>query len=179
MNSAMKVNIAKLAQQYGRKVFQSAFRILNDTHLAEDVVQEVFLKLFKKSTESFDKISNWQGYLKSMAISTAIDQLRRHKRLAEEPIEDESPRNIDGAKQPLQQVLLQRDLAQFKIALVNMHPQDAEIFCLRHIEGYTYQEIGGLLDMTSNAVGVCLHRTQQKLSSQLPESQFFGEQKHV
>lgn len=175
----MKVNIAKLAQQYGRKVFQSAYRILNDAHLAEDVAQDVFLKLFKKSTESFDQISNWQGYLKSMAISTAIDQLRRHKRLAEEPIENESQQNINEAKQPLQQVLIQKDLAQFKIALVDMHPQDAEIFCLRHIEGYSYQEIGELLDMTSNAVGVCLHRTQQKLLNQLPESQFFGEQKHV
>lgn len=93
----MKVNIAKLAQQYGRKVFQSAFRILNDAHLAEDVAQDVFIKLFKKPTESFDQISNWQGYLKSMAISTAIDQLRRHKRLAEEPIEDESQQNINEA----------------------------------------------------------------------------------
>ena len=179
MSSKIKVNIANLAKQYGRKVFQSAFRILNDKHLAEDVTQEVFLKLFKKSTESFDQISNWQGYLKSMAISTAIDQLRRHKRLAEEPIEHESQQGTSNVTPPLQQVLIQRDLAQFKLALVNMHPQDAEIFCLRHIEGYSYQEIGALLEMTSNAVGVCLHRTQQKLSSQLPQSQYLGEQKHV
>jgi len=109
----MKVNIANLAKQYGRKVFQSAFRILNDTHLAEDVTQEVFLKLFKKSTESFDQISNWQGYLKRMAISTAIDQLRRHKRLAEEPIENESQQSTSNATLPLQQVFIQRDLAQF------------------------------------------------------------------
>jgi len=60
-----------------------------------------------------------------------------------------------------------------------MRTQDAEIFCLRHIEGYSYQEIGALLEMSSNAVGVCLHRTQQKLSSQLPQSQYLGEQKHV
>lgn len=86
----MKVNIANLAKQYGRKVFQSAFRILNDINLAEDVTQEVFLKLFKKSTESLDQISNWQGYLKRIVASTAIDQLRRHKSLAEEPIENES-----------------------------------------------------------------------------------------
>ncbi len=175
----MKVNIAKLAQKYGRTVFQSAYRILNDTHLAEDVVQEVFLKLFKKPTESFDQISNWHGYLKSMTISTAIDQLRRHKRLAEEMINDELQQNAERAEQPLQQALIQADLAQFKNALVNMHPQDAEIFCLRHIEGYSYQEIAELVNMKSNAVGVCLHRTQQKLSKQLPESQFFGEEKHV
>ncbi len=82
-----KVKVAQLAETYARQVFHSAYRLLSDTHLAEDVTQEVFLKLFNKPGDAFDKITHWPGYLRSMAISTAIDQLRRNKRLAEEPLE--------------------------------------------------------------------------------------------
>lgn len=171
----MKVKIANLAAQYGRQVFHSAYRLLSDIHMSEDVTQEVFLKLFNKPTEAFDKITHWPGYLKSMAISSAIDQLRRNKRLAEDPIESTSENTLQTSEQPLQQLLCERDLFAFKAALTRLTTQDAQIFCLRHIEGFTYQEIADLLSISSNLVGVSLHRAQIKLSSHLGESQFLGE----
>lgn len=179
MNPQQKVNIAKLAEEYGRQVFHSAYRILSDTHLAEDVTQEVFLKLFKKSTESFDHIKHWPGYLKNMAISGAIDQLRRNKRLAEESIELVPEQACDPINLPLQSVLTQRDLYRFRAALLNLTTQDAQVFCLRHIEGYSYQEIAKLVDISTNLVGVTLHRAQIKLSSQLGESQLLGENNEI
>lgn len=171
----MQARIADLATQYGRQIFHSAYRLLSDIHMAEDVTQEVFLKLFKKPTESFDKITHWPGYLKSMAISASIDQLRRNKRRAEEPIETVSESNLQTSEAPLQHLLRERDLYAFKAALMQLTTQDAQIFCLRHIEGFTYQEIADLLCITSNLVGVAIHRSQIKLSSHLGESQFLGE----
>ena len=175
MHHQIKVKIADLAAQYGRQVFHSAYRLLSDIQMAEDVTQDVFLKLFNKPTEAFDNITHWPGYLKSMAISTAIDQLRRNKRLAEEPIETTSQSPSHTNDQPLQTLLCERDLFAFKAALLRLTTQDAQIFCLRHIEGYTYQEIADLLSISSSLVGVALHRAQIKLSSYLGESQFLGE----
>lgn len=175
LNHHTKVNIADLATKYGRQVFHSAFRLLSDTHLAEDVTQEVFLKLFKKPTDAFDKITHWPGYLKSMAISTALDQLRRQKRLGEEPLTTVPKKQASIASEPFAQILAQRDLSKFKTALLQLTTQDAQVFCLRHIEGYSYQEIADLLAISNSLVGVTLHRTQQKLSVQLGESQFLGE----
>lgn len=175
MNPQQKVNIAQLAEQYGRQVFQSAYRILSDIHLAEDVTQDVFLKLFKKPTDSFNLIKHWPGYLKTMAISSAIDQLRRNKRLAEEPIEFKPEQSIKSNNQPLQQMLGERDLHKFRKALLTLTKQDAELFCLRNIEGYSYQELALLMNMKSNAVGVALHRAQKKLLNQLGKSQMLGD----
>lgn len=175
MNRQHQVNIAELAEKYGRQVFQSAYRILSDIQLAEDVTQEVFIKLFKKTPESFDTVKNWPGYLKNMAVFAAIDQLRRNKRLAEEPLDYSTEHPSTASNQALKTMLSQRDLHQFKVALVSLTAQDAQIFCLRHIEGYAYQEIAELLDISKNLVGVSLHRSQLKLSSQLGESQYLGE----
>jgi RNA polymerase sigma-70 factor (ECF subfamily) len=175
LHHQIKVKIADLAAQYGRQVFHSAYRLLSDIHMAEDVTQEVFLKLFNKPSEAFDKITHWPGYLKSMAISAAIDQLRRNKRLAEDPLEGSSISTLPTNDHPLQKLLCERDLFAFKVALLRLTTQDAQIFCLRHIEGYAYQEIAELLGITSNLVGVALHRAQLKLSSYLGESQLLGE----
>ncbi|WP_196137550.1 RNA polymerase sigma factor [Aliikangiella sp. G2MR2-5] len=170
--------IADLANQYGRQVFQTAFRLLGDSHLAEDITQEVFLKLFKKTPEAFDKILNWPAYLKSMASSSAIDQLRRHKRLSEQPLEpgenQTSSLGNQEAKDPFGHLATQRDLASFRKALTALTAQDAQVFCLRHVEEMSYREIADLLDISTSLVGVTLHRAQQKLSQLLGESQFLG-----
>ncbi|WP_395339682.1 RNA polymerase sigma factor [Ningiella sp. W23] len=178
MNQRHKANIANLAKNHGRQVFHSAFRLLRDAHLAEDVTQEVFLKLFKKSPSSFNTITHWPAYLKSMAISTAIDHLRRHTRLAESPMEAVPEPQTIHAEQPLQLILQDRDLQCLLKALLRLDAKDARIFCMRHIEGYSYQEIADIEGISSSLVGVTLHRTQIKVSSHLGESQFLGEQ-HV
>lgn len=114
-----------------------------------------------------------------MAISGAIDQLRRNKRLAEESIEHMPEQASGQIGQPLQTVLTQRDLFRFRAALLNLTTQDAQVFCLRNIEGYSYQEIADLVGISANLVGVTIHRAQRKLISQLGESQLLGEQNEI
>ncbi len=175
MNNQHKAKMAELASQYGRQVFHCANRLLSDTHLAEDVTQEVFLKLFNKAPAAFESISHWPAYLKSMAISISLDQLRRRKRLAEErytqiPVEAEELTNG-----PYTQIATQRDLIAFKAALVQLSAKDAQVFCLRHIEGHSYQEIADLLEISNSLVGVTLHRAQQKLAQFLGETRSSGD----
>tara|TARA_R110000868_G_scaffold59624_11_gene182983 strand:- start:747 stop:1292 length:546 start_codon:yes stop_codon:yes gene_type:complete len=175
LNQQQKASIANLANKYGRQVFHSAYRLLSDCHQAEDVTQEVFLKLFKKPTSAFDKIEHWPAYLKHMAISAAIDQLRRNTRLAEDPIEQLPIINEATDPCPSQHLAMQRDLVCFKSALLQLTTQDAQVFCLRHLEGHSYQEIAELLDISNSLVGVTLHRAQEKLAHYLGESQYLGE----
>ena len=170
-----KAIISELAAQYGKRVFHSAFRLLGDSHLAEDVTQDVFIKLFSKPLSALKAVKNWPAYLKTMAVSTAIDYLRRTTRLAEDGLDETLDKTEGSNVQPLQQVLQERDFVRFKSALVQLTEQDAHIYCLRNIEGYSYQEISQALDMSSNAVGVSLHRSQLKLTSTLGQSQFLGE----
>lgn len=169
-----KTKISELAQQYGKLVFHCAFRLLSDIHLAEDVTQDVFIKLFKKPIGSLDAIKNWPAYLKSMAVSTAIDYLRRNTRLAEDALESTLENESDMSAQPFSQVLQDRDLKVFKSAILQLNEQDAHIYCLRHVEGYSYQEIAEIINISTNLVGVSLHRSQLKMSTILGKSQFLG-----
>ena len=169
-----KAKISDLALQHGRLVFHCAYRLLSDTHLAEDVTQDVFIKLFKKSLKSMNEVKNWPAYLKSMAVTTAIDYLRRNKRLAEDDMESVPENESDTSRHPLNQVLRDRDLILFKQALLQLTEQDAHIYCLRHVEGYSYQEIAELMHVSSNSVGVSLHRSQLKLSSIVGKSEYLG-----
>lgn len=169
-----KTKISELAQKYGKQVFHSAFRLLSDTHLAEDVVQDVFIKLFNKPMSALNAVKNWPAYLKSMAVSTAIDYLRRNTRLAEDALDSTHEKVSDSSTQPLDQVLQERDLTLFKSALLQLTEQDAHMYCLRHVEGYSYQEIASLVNVSSNLVGVSLHRSQLKLSNIVGKSQYLG-----
>lgn len=173
-----KAKIAELASSQGRQVFLTAYRLLGDSHLAEDVTQEVFIKLFKKSPEAFDAISNWPGYLKSMATSAAIDQIRRRQRQAEEPYDTVQSvyeqQNSKPQLEPYHQLARDRDLDNFRHQLTALSDQEAQVFCLRHINELSYQEIAGLMNISNSLVGVTLNRAQQKLSQLLGESQFLG-----
>jgi RNA polymerase sigma-70 factor (ECF subfamily) len=53
--------------------------------------------------------------------------------------------------------------------------QDAEIFCMRFVEGYSYQEIAKVFDISQSLVGVRLHRCQQELLSRVGHSQSLGD----
>lgn len=175
MKHPNKVQIAELANQYGRQVFHSAFRVLSDTQLAEDVTQDVFLKLFKRSAKQFEQIAHWPAYLKSMAVSTAIDQLRHSKRLAEESLDELPNDRRETSPGPYSKLLTQQDLDKFRAALLRLNAKESEVFCLRHIEGYAYKEIAESLDLSKSLVGVTLHRAQQKLMSYLGVAQISGE----
>ncbi len=179
-NKNHQAAIAKLAQQHGRMVFHTTYRLLGNSHSAEDVTQEVFIKLFKKSTNAFNSIKNWPAYLKTMASSAAIDQLRRQQRQAEESMEDSLNEDIQSVEKaqrntdPYREIALSRDIENFRSALAELATQDAHVFCLRHLEEFSYQEIAKQLGISTSLVGVTLHRAQQKISQLVGESQFLG-----
>ncbi|MFT6086720.1 MAG: RNA polymerase sigma-70 factor (ECF subfamily) [Glaciecola sp.] len=175
MSASKKQRIAELANQHGRQVFQSAFRLLSDVHQAEDITQEVFLKLFNKSEDGLAQVDNWGAYLRSMSISTAIDLLRKQKRQGEDALETNSELISPSAAQPSQQLMTSRDMAAFADALKYVKAQDAEIFCMRFVEGYSYQEIAKVFDISQSLVGVRLHRCQQELLSRVGHSQSLGD----
>ena len=73
----MSEETAALAHDYGRLVFNAAYRVLGNVALAEDVQQDVFLKLIEARSS---KVESWPAYLVASAVRGAIDQLRRQKR---------------------------------------------------------------------------------------------------
>ncbi len=165
--------ISNLANEYGKQVFTTAFRILGDNHQAEDVTQDVFIKLFKLS---LDPIKNWSAYLRTLATSTSLDYLRKRKVRAEDSHLCSQSNDLATSTNhsPSAEFAIHRDLEQLRYALSQIGSQEARVFVLRYIEELSYQEIAEQLAISQSLVGVTLHRGQQKISNLLKESNFLG-----
>lgn len=169
-------HIAELANQYGRQVYSTAYRIVGDSHHAEDIVQDIYMKLFKKTPKAFDRVNNWAAYLTMMATSTSLDLLRKKHRLSEHSITEELQSiSKDSEPTPEKQLGLTQDIEQLRLTLTKVTEQEAEVFVLRFIEEMSYQDIAQHLNLTSGNVGIILNRTRQKLVRLLSHSQNTGE----
>jgi len=165
MKSSHADLVAQLADQFGRMVFATAYRILGNRDEAEDAYQEVFLKLMKTKKPDIlpERTDEWGAYLRVVASRCAIDLLHRRPKwdsANEEQLETlESPNGNDPRS-----AAAQRQQAEIlRQALSGLPERDARIFTLRHFESLSYERIAHLEQLSVSAVGVILHRASQRL----------------
>jgi RNA polymerase sigma factor (sigma-70 family) len=159
MKPAVRGEIAALAAQYGPTVFRAAWRILGSRSAAEDVQQQVFLKLLESPPAG---VESWPAFLTTSATRMAIDHLRRQRRwrilapLWPAPEPDDSPlEDVERA-----------EAARFmRRALARLPPRDAYCFVLRHLHGMSPGDIGRLSGISENHVSVSVHRARTALEA--------------
>ena len=158
------VDLKSLYDKHSRMILQTAWRITGRAEDAEDVLQQIFLRLLRThSRESASSMTG--GYLRRAAINAALDivRKRRHRpdRLSSEhALEDANLQSRDNPEDALRR----RDLADaLLLALSQLNSRAAEVFILRDIEGLDNQEIAALLGTTSNTVTVTYHRARTQL----------------
>jgi RNA polymerase sigma-70 factor (ECF subfamily) len=124
-------------------------------------MQETFLAAWQVARRQ--AVRNWPGLLQHLATARALDHLRRRVRkathvevgdLAEIP----SPENG-----PADHAQLAETVARLRVALADLPPRHGEAYCLRHLNGMSYEEIAAEMSMTVSAVGVVLHRATERL----------------
>ena len=150
-------DITALARHYGPAVFRAAWRVLGTRAGAEDVQQQLFLRLIESPPKS---VQSWPAYLTASATRLAIDALRRQHRWrllaplwkADEP--DDSP--AEDAERA--------EAARFmRRALARLNPRDASCFVMRHFHELSPAVIGAALGMSENHVSVAVHRARKAL----------------
>src|SRR5271155_510300 len=141
-----------LYRRYGGACFALARRILDDTHLAEDVVQQVFTALWKGS--GFDArrgaVSTW---LMSVTHHKSIDVLRREaprrKRLASEQALLEVAVSGPG---PDEEAWMRLRAERTRDSLKTLPPEQRELLLLAYYGGYTQSEIAGITGLPLGTV---------------------------
>jgi RNA polymerase sigma-70 factor (ECF subfamily) len=156
--------VSELADQYGRMVFATAHRILDNTHDAEDVLQQVFLKLFRTwgSKIKPEAIRDWGAYLRTLATRTALDLLRakKQRRWREIPLDEDAPPKelmSSGAS------AIEEKMDRLRQALAALPERDAQVFTMRYLEEFSYEAIATQMGLSINLVGVILHRARKTL----------------
>jgi RNA polymerase sigma-70 factor (ECF subfamily) len=144
-------------QEHHRLVYRAAYRITGNAADAEDVLQTLFLRLLRRD-RPLDVEANPKGYLHRSAVNIALDVIKLRKRIAPPdeaiPIDDRTSESAE-----IQQLVI--------AALAELSPKLAEMFVLKHIDGYNNREIAKLVGTSRGAVAVMLFRARARLKKHI------------
>jgi len=120
------------------KLYRYALRILGNQMAAEDVVQEVFIKIWKKR-EEVQEIENKEAWCMTVTRNLALDQLRK-KKYHHESVEEHYSLK-DSSMDPAQQIQSSDIMKQIRQAIDELPDDQKHVVHLRDVEGYKYKEI--------------------------------------
>ncbi len=172
--------LAELSSAYGHKIFQLAFRYLRNHEDAEEVVQDVLMKVFRK-IELFRGDSALSSWIFRITFNTAMSRLRRGKiaracEVTELEIgpstADEGPGKIDPAdwSQMADEELLRQQLRERLAEAVEHLPAIyREPVILRDLKGLSTEEASSRLRVKDQTLKSRLHRGRMLLRSRLSD----------
>ncbi len=155
------------------RVFQVAYRVTGNSSDAEDVLQNIFIRLMKPPTLPSPS-EELGSYLHRAAVNASIDLLRSRKSSRRIPLEEVAVRLAEDDESSPETEQRGKELADWlRSAVSRLSPQAAEIFSLRYLEGYKNLEIAEMVQTSPGVVAVVLHRARQRLREELEK--FLGE----
>jgi RNA polymerase sigma-70 factor (ECF subfamily) len=158
-----------IVRLHWRKVFNIAYKFVGRHDLAEDLTQDVFLKLFK-SLDTFDRRANFQTWLISVSRNLCIDHYRSVRKERETVNRDIDPSELSPAAPDKRAYALleQRDRVQMlREALDKLPPTLRTAVMLRDIQELSYQEIATKLKLPEGTVKSRINRGRTELARQI------------
>ncbi len=153
-----------LVREHGPRLNGIAWRILGHAQDAEDVVQEVFREAHRHSNGS--GVVCWPALLRRMTTCRALDALRRRR--VTMPLDGTQP---VAAKENPEAIAAGRELeGRLRIALAELAPREAEVFCLRYFEDLSYRQIAESLRISPTAASTALYQARSRLEKLLLDS---------
>ena len=153
---------------HGRKVYTLAVYLLANREEAEDVTQEVLVRLWRRGHEVLpEKIGPW---LVRVTRNACIDAIRRRRDGTQVAIEDEAGIELhEPAPGPERLAHASQLGGRILLALDTLTEPGRSVVILREIQGLSYEEIGEALEMPLSSVRVTLHRGRRRLREELKE----------
>lgn len=156
-----------LFQAHHGRVFRTAHRITGSTADAEDVLQNVFLRLVK-GQDDYDLSRNPEAYLSRAAINASLDLLRSRSRSKVVGLDDVNTEALASGFRNPEVTHADRELQTLvRQAVSRLGKTAGEMFVLRYYEGFDNKEIAVLLNTSPLVVGVVLHRARTKLRKEI------------
>ncbi|MCH8346117.1 MAG: sigma-70 family RNA polymerase sigma factor [Chloroflexi bacterium] len=157
--------------RYGDLVYSTALRVLRDAHLAEDISQEIFVRLWRKPESYVAERGRFLTWLISVTRNRAVDEIRsRGRRLRHEtasPEEQEREIPAGEANDPALNAQLAEQARTVRAALTELPPEQRQVIELAYFGGLTQQEISDQLDQPLGTVKTRIRLGMQKLRAAL------------
>jgi RNA polymerase sigma-70 factor, ECF subfamily len=153
---------SELAERHGPAVWKTALRLTGSEADAADCFQETFLSAFRFAGNG--EARDWGALLRHLAVARGLDALRRRKRERKGRQEWKASEDAEAARPGPEAEAARSELAaRLRLALAELPPRQAEVFCLRCMEELSYEEIAARLGLKMNAVGVLLNHARARL----------------
>ena len=158
----------EVADNYGRFIYSLAYRLAGNHHDAQDLVQEVLLRV-RRGLVNY-KPGNFEGWLSRITTNAFLDRVRRQKRRPTVSMPEEAENFIPGS-QGVEAEMAAADLPDhLQVLLADLQPEYRAPVVLKDVLGYSYQEIADHLDIPVGTVRSRIHRGRGRLREALSVS---------
>jgi RNA polymerase sigma-70 factor (ECF subfamily) len=153
-------------REHSARVYRLAYRLTGNQHDAEDLTQEVFVRVFR-SLSNYTP-GTFEGWLHRITTNLFLDMMRRRQRIRFDPLGDEAADRLEGREPTPAQAYDDRNLdADIQSALAALPPDYRAAVVLCDIEGLSYEEIAATLGVKLGTVRSRIHRGRAQLRAAL------------
>jgi RNA polymerase sigma-70 factor (ECF subfamily) len=164
----------ELVGLHKKKIYFLAYDITGDHVEAEDISQEVFMKMYR-SLKNFRRDAKMSSWLYKITVNTSIDSLRKKSSRPAKPISEidkmsiQESLTVSGAHvfDPLRSTESSQIQNHISQALEKLSPKERSAFVMRNYNDLKLKEIGEILNITIGAVKSHLFRAIKKLRREL------------
>ncbi|OGO38281.1 MAG: hypothetical protein A2Z03_08600 [Chloroflexi bacterium RBG_16_56_8] len=160
-----------LYDRYDRLVFSLALKILRDRSAAEEVVQEVFVKVWRRAADYRAERAKFSSWLARIAHNHAIDRLRQRNGRPFMSNEDQVAQVVDAGPTPLEMAEQQLDHRRIVEALDQIPHEQRHAIELAYFEGFSHQQIANKLGKPLGTIKTRIRRGMQNLRVLLEPAQ--------
>src|SRR5436190_14705387 len=155
-----------IVRTHSARVYRLAYRLTGNRHDAEDLTQEVFVRVFR-SLSSYTP-GTFEGWLHRITTNLFLDGARRKQRIRFEGLADEMAHRLAGSEPTPAQAFDDSHLDDdVQAALKALPPEYRAAVVLCDIEGFSYEEIAATLGVKLGTVRSRIHRGRAQLRSAL------------
>ena len=150
-----------LVMPYSSRLFRMAFRLMGNREEAEDMVQEVYVKLWGMRDE-LPKYNSIEALAIRITRNLCLDQLRRRK-VNQDAMKAERLKEESHADSPARDLELKEEAEMIHALIAALPEPQRSLVHLRHIEGKEYDEIASMVNMNVNAIRVSISRARKQM----------------
>lgn len=155
---------ASLFRKYYEPLFYFALRFVKDSQTAENIVQDVFVKLWEKREERHIK-SSVKSYLYTAVKNHSLNYIKREKSMVS--VEEVSVNQTDEIQSP-EESLIENEIMEAVQGAIEKLPQQCRcVYQMKRYDGMTYSEIAEILNVSINTVKTQMKRALKSLHKNL------------
>lgn len=155
-----QVYFDKLYTRYSGKIYGRCISLLKNETLAQDAVQEVFVKILLNLSK-FSERSRFSTWVYSITYNFCIDYIRRNKRKTQ-IIVDKDIEGLDQAEEVEDNYILETEISRLKVILEEITAEDKAVLLMKYQDSLSIKEMMETLQISESAVKMRLKRAKHR-----------------